>query len=143
MRVVECGAGSGSSTLALAHAVAPGGRVYVYDRQEKFLQNARVNVERAGYGELVEFKLRDISEGFEEAEVDVVLLDLPSPWEGVSAARQALRGGGRLASISPTYNQSEKMVAALEQAGFVMIETIEVLLGTFWRGRGKPDRSSA
>ena len=137
MRVVECGAGSGSSTLALAHAVAPGGRVYVYDRQEKFLQNARVNVERAGYGELVEFKLRDISEGFEEAEVDVVLLDLPSPWEGVSAARQALRGGGRLASISPTYNQSEKMVAALEQAGFVMIETIEVLLRHILARTGK------
>jgi tRNA (adenine57-N1/adenine58-N1)-methyltransferase len=128
MRVVECGAGSGSSTLALANAVAPSGRVFVYDRQEKFLQNARANIERFGYGQLTEFKVRDVSEGFEEVNVDVVLLDLPSPWDGVSAASRALRGGGRLASISPTYNQVERMVDTLEQAGFVMIETVEVLL---------------
>jgi tRNA (adenine57-N1/adenine58-N1)-methyltransferase len=137
MRVVECGAGSGSSTIALAHAVAPSGRVYVYDRQERFLQNARANVERAGYGGLVEFKVRDISEGFDEVDADVVLLDLPSPWEGVSAASQALRGGGRLATISPTYNQVEKMVTALEQAGFVMVQVVEVLLRHILARTGK------
>lgn len=128
MRVVECGAGSGASTLALAHAVAPDGRVYVYDREERFLRNAQANVERAGYGDLVEFKIRDVVEGFDEQDVDVVLLDLPSPWEGVEAATRALRGGGRLASILPTYNQVERLVEALEAAGFVMIETSEVLL---------------
>ncbi len=127
-RVIECGAGSGASTLALATAVAPSGRVYVYDREEKFLENARQNVRRAGLGDLVEFKLRDVTDGFDEQQVDVVLLDLPSPWEGVSAAARALRGGGRLASISPTYNQIERMVETLESSGFVMIETVEVLL---------------
>lgn len=128
MRVIECGAGSGSSTIAIANAIAPSGRLYVYDRQERFLQNARSNVERAGFGELVEYRVRDVTEGFEEVDVDVVLLDLPSPWEGVTAARDALRGGGRIASLSPTYNQIERMVTALENAGFVMIETIELLL---------------
>lgn len=128
MRVIECGAGSGASTLALATAVAPTGHVYVYDREEKFLENARHNVLRAGLGDVVEFKLRDVTQGFDEDEVDVVLLDLPSPWEGVPAAARALRGGGRLASISPTYNQIERMVGALESSGFVMIETVEVLL---------------
>lgn len=128
MRVVECGAGSGASTLALAHAVAPDGRVYVYDRDERFLRNAQTNIERVGYGQLVEFKVRDVADGFDEQDVDVVVLDLPSPWEGIEAAARALRGGGRLASISPTYNQVERMVETLQAAGFVMIETVEVLL---------------
>jgi tRNA (adenine57-N1/adenine58-N1)-methyltransferase len=137
MRVVECGAGSGASTIALAHAVAPDGQVVVYDRQEKFMRNAQLNVERAGYGHLVEFKVREASEGFDETDVDVVLLDLPSPWEGVEGACRALRGGGRLASISPTYNQIERMAAALEQAGFIMIETVEVLVRDILARTGK------
>ncbi len=128
MRVIECGVGSGAATLCLATAVAPTGRVYAYDREERFLALARANVERAGLAHLVEFKARDVAEGFDEEEVDVVLLDLPSPWEGVPAARRALRGGGRLASLSPTFNQVERMVAVLDAEGFVMIETVEVLL---------------
>lgn len=137
MRVVECGAGSGSSTLALANAVAPDGRVYVYDRDERFLRNAQANVVKAGLGAVVEFKVRDVAEGFDEENVDVVLLDLPSPWEGVEAAARALRGGGRLASISPTFNQVERMVDTLEAAGFVMIETVELLLRHILARRGK------
>mgnify|MGYP000513035265 CR=1 FL=1 len=128
MRVIECGVGSGAATLCLATAVAPTGKVYAYDREPRFLEIARENVERAGLAHLVEFKVRDVAEGFDEDEVDVVLLDLPSPWDGVPAARRALRGGGRLASISPTFNQVERMVAALQAEGFVMIETVEVLL---------------
>jgi len=128
MRVIECGAGSGALTIALANAVAPTGRVYAYDRDEKFLKNAKKNVEEAGLSELVEFKLREVSEGFDEEDVDVVILDLPSPWEGIPAASRAIRGGGRIASISPTYNQVERTVESLEENGFVLIETVEVLL---------------
>jgi tRNA (adenine57-N1/adenine58-N1)-methyltransferase catalytic subunit len=137
MRVVECGAGSGSSTLALANAVAPSGRVYVYDRDERFLRNAQANIERAGFGELVEFKVGEAASGFDEEDVDVVLLDLPSPWEGIAGAVRALRGGGRLASLSPTYNQIERMAEALDAAGFVMIETVELLLRHILARRGK------
>ncbi|MER3448092.1 MAG: hypothetical protein C4291_15275 [Candidatus Dadabacteria bacterium] len=128
MRVIECGAGSGALTIALANAVSPAGRVYTYDRREDFLDNARKNVDEAGFSNLVEFKLREVSDGFDETEVDIVVLDLPSPWEGVPAASRAIRGGGRVASLSPTYNQVEKTVESLKSEGFVYIETIEVLV---------------
>ncbi|MBI4468487.1 MAG: tRNA (adenine-N1)-methyltransferase [Acidobacteria bacterium] len=128
MRVIECGAGSGSSSMAIANALAPNGKLYVYDRQERFLENARANLDRAGLGGMVEYRLRDVTQGFDEKNVDAVLLDLPSPWEGVAPARRALRGGGRLASLSPTYNQIEKMVTALDEAGFVLIETLELFI---------------
>lgn len=128
MRVIECGAGSGALTIALANAVAPAGKVYTYDRREDFLENARRNVEEAGFSDFVDFKLREVAEGFDETEVDVVVLDLPSPWEGVPAASRAIRGGGRISSLSPTYNQVEKTVESLKGEGFVYVETIEVLV---------------
>lgn len=128
MRVIECGAGSGSLTIALANAVAPGGRVFTYDRSERFLENAKRNVEAAGYGYVVEFKLREAGDGFDETGVDVVVLDLPSPWDGIPAAARALRGGGRIASLSPTYNQVEKAAGILDSHGFVFLQTVEVLV---------------
>ena len=137
MRVVECGTGSGALTMALANAVAPTGRVYTYDRRENFSQNARQNVENAGLAEYVEFKLREAQEGFDEQDVDVAIIDLPSPWDGIPAAVKALRGGGRIASLSPTYNQVERCVESLEDAGFVLIETVEVLVRTIRVARGK------
>ncbi|HSE84442.1 MAG TPA: tRNA (adenine-N1)-methyltransferase [Thermodesulfobacteriota bacterium] len=128
MSVIECGAGSGALTMALANAVAPTGRVYSYERREDFLQNARTNVTEAGLSEFVEFKLREVGEGFDEKDVDVVFLDLPSPWEGIPAAANSLRGGGRVATTSPTYNQVEKTAENLRDAGFVYLETVEVLV---------------
>ena len=137
MRVVECGSGSGALTMALANAVAPTGRVYAYDRREEFLQNARQNIENAGYSDYVEFKHREAQEGFLEKDVDVAIIDLPSPWDGIPSAASALRGGGRIASLSPTYNQVERCVERLEQEGFVLIETIEVLVRSIRVARGK------
>lgn len=137
MRIVECGAGSGSLTIALANAAAPGGKVYTYDRSERFLENARKNVEAAGYGDTVEFKLREAGDGFDETDVDVVVLDLPSPWDGIPAAARALRGGGRIASLSPTYNQVEKAAGVLESHGFVFLETVEVLVRNIRVAYGK------
>ncbi len=137
MRIVECGAGSGSLTIALANAAAPGGKVYTYDRSERFLENARRNVEAAGYGDTVEFKLREAGDGFDETGVDVVVLDLPSPWDGIAAAARALRGGGRIASLSPTFNQVEKASGVLESHGFVFLETVEVLVRNIRVAYGK------
>ncbi len=127
-RVIECGTGSGSLTMVLANAVGPDGRVFSYDRREEFTEIARSNVAAAGLEGRVEFKVRDVAEGFDEEGVDAVVLDLPAPWEGVGAAARALVGGGRIASLSPTYNQVEKTVEALRGAGFIRIETLEVLV---------------
>jgi tRNA (adenine57-N1/adenine58-N1)-methyltransferase catalytic subunit len=137
MRVIECGAGSGSLTIALANAVAPSGKVYTYDRSEKFMENARKNVERAGFTPFAEFKLREASDGFDEEGVDVVVLDLPSPWDGIASASRALRGGGKIASLSPTYNQVERCVEVLGEEGFVLLETVEVLVRNIRVSTGK------
>lgn len=140
-RVVEAATGSGAFTIALASAVAPSGKVYTYEKRESFLNNARNNVEHAGLSEHVEFNLGDARDGFGQKDVDIAVLDLPSPWYGIPASREALRPGGRLASISPTYNQVERTVEELEMAGFVKIETVEIMMRScrVKKGMTRPD----
>ena len=137
MRVIECGTGSGSLTIALANAVAPNGKVYTYDVRGKHLENAKMNIENAGFSEFVEYKLRQAQEGFDEEDVDIVILDLPSPWDGIASASRSLKGGGRIASLSPTYNQVERCVEDLQKHGFVYIETLELLLRYMQVSAGK------
>jgi len=127
-RVVELGAGSGAMTIALTHAISPGGKVFSYDRREEHLERARENCERAGVDmDLVEFRMRGTGEALPE-ELDAVMCDIPEPWDEVGAARERLLGSGRFAAATPTFNQAEKLAACLVGEGFAMVKTIEILV---------------
>jgi tRNA (adenine57-N1/adenine58-N1)-methyltransferase len=127
-RVIETGSGSGALTTILASFVRPDGKVYSYERRPEFSANARANVERYGLASLCEFFVRDPEhEGFEQADVDAVLLDVPEPWTLVSPAHKALKGGYTLVSIVPTVEQVRKTVSAMEMQGFTRIHVKETL----------------
>ena len=127
-RVVELGAGSGAMTIALAHAVSPGGRVYSYDRRQDHLDQATMNCERAGVDpELLEFRLRGIGEPLPD-DIVAMMCDVPEPWEEIGAAAECLVGSGRFAAAIPTFNQAEKLAAALVGQGFAMVQTVEILV---------------
>lgn len=127
-QVIEAGSGSGALTLVLARAVAPEGRVYSYESLPELQRNAIRNVERVGLNDYVEFKTRDIAEGFDETGVDALFLDVRTPWDYLSQACQALKGGGFFGSLVPTTNQVSDLIAGLEQHGFGDIEVAELLL---------------
>jgi len=130
-RVVECGTGSGALTSYLASHVRPGGRVFTYEVREEFQENARRNIERLGLLESVEFKLKDITKGIDEREVDAVVLDMATPWLVVGMAYRALRIGGRMVSFSPTINQVEKTVDEMHKSGFLSVKTVELIMRTY------------
>ncbi|MDD4954960.1 MAG: tRNA (adenine-N1)-methyltransferase [Candidatus Omnitrophica bacterium] len=136
-RVIESGAGSGALTTAMANFVRPNGKVYSYDRNEEFLENAKKNIERYGLSEYVEFKLREVTDSYDESEVDFVMIDIGSQWDLIDAAYKALKGGSRLATICPTFEQLTKTVFALEEKGFINIETEEILVRKILVRRGK------
>ena len=126
--VVELGAGSGAMTIALAHAVNPGGKIFSYDRREEHLDRARENLARAGVDEgLVDFRLRGIGESLPK-DVAAVMCDIPEPWEEIAAVRECLVGSGRFAAGLPTFNQAEKLAACLIGEGFAMVKTMEILV---------------
>lgn len=140
-RVIEGGVGSGALTVALAHAVTPGGRVYAYDNRKDHLDLARANLERASLGSVVEFRLGDARRDLKETDVDAVVLDLPDPEAAVAAAHKALRPGGVLAVYVPLVDQVQRAVAALRGLSFVDIRSLELLerSWTFHERGARPD----
>lgn len=127
--VVEAGTGSGGMTLALALATAPLGKVVSYEVRPEMQALAIKNLERYGAPpDVVEFKLRDIAQGFDETQADAFFLDVPQPWDYTTQVAACLRDGGFLATIVPTMNQVVSTLAALEAGPFGLIELEEILL---------------
>ncbi len=135
-RVVEIGSGSGAMTIALSCAVLPGGKVYSYDRRPEFLELARDNTAAAGIEEGLEFRLREVGDPLEPG-VDAVFTDVPEPWAELDAIAEALRGSGRFAAGTPTFNQAERLAGALPGCGFAVVETIEILVREILARPGK------
>jgi tRNA (adenine57-N1/adenine58-N1)-methyltransferase len=135
--VVEAGTGTGALTTALAHYVKPSGKVYSYEIREEFMKTAEKNLKRVGLIDFVELKNKDITTGIDETDVDAVILDLATPWLVVPHAYNTLKPCGTIVSFSPTIDQVVKMVEALEENGFVDIETVECLMRGMQIERGK------
>ena len=129
--VLEAGTGSGSMTTALAHAVGPAGRVISYEVKPDVQNLARKNLTRFGLDSRVDFKLRDIQMGFDETEADSFFLDVPNPYDYIGQVRTALKSGGFLGCLVPTFNQIEKTLQALHHNNFAFIEVCEILLRYF------------
>jgi tRNA (adenine57-N1/adenine58-N1)-methyltransferase catalytic subunit len=123
MTVAEAGAGSGALSIALLQALAPGGRLYSFERRADFAEQARRNVD--GW----QLHTGDVVDGLAGlAPLDRVLLDLLEPWLVVPGAADALRPGGVLVCFVATVPQVMRLAEALESAGrFGLVETSEAI----------------
>ena len=126
--VVECGTGSGGLTAVFAHFVGDNGRVVTYDRREEFSKLAESNAERWGVRHRVDFKVRDMKDGFDERDADAVFLDVQNPWDFIGVAHEALAWGHHLGILVPTFNQIEKTLIALDEYKFVDVQVLELLM---------------
>ncbi|HMN12207.1 MAG TPA: tRNA (adenine-N1)-methyltransferase [Bellilinea sp.] len=127
-RVIEAGTGSGSMTCALAFAVGDEGKVFSYELRPDIQALAKKNLSRLGLEHRVEFKVRDIAEGFDETNVDAFFLDVQSPCDYMEQVRAALKPGGFFGSIIPTMNQVTRLLTALRQNDFAFIDICEILM---------------
>jgi tRNA (adenine57-N1/adenine58-N1)-methyltransferase len=109
-KVVDVGTGSGSLALFMGNVIGRGGgRVVTYEKNPEFAEVARKNIEMAGLNDIIEVKVKDVLDGFEELNdsVDAVTLDL----------NQAQK---------MTYVEHAKEVhLKLSEFGFTEIKTIE------------------
>jgi tRNA (adenine57-N1/adenine58-N1)-methyltransferase catalytic subunit len=116
-------------TLAMALATMPLGKIVSYEVRPEFQTLAMQNLERANVPPgIVEFKLRDIAQGFDETGANAFFLDVAEPWNYIPQVAATLRGGGFFATLVPTMNQVIPTVQALEQSPFGLLEVEELLL---------------
>ncbi len=125
--VLDAGTGSGSVAITFANIVKPHGRVYTYEKRENFYELAKRNIEMSGLSEYVEMKLKNIYEGIDERDLDVIFFDLPEPWLAIPHAYEALKKGGFIVVYNPYIEQVKKSVEALKKADFKLIKTVEIL----------------
>jgi len=125
MTVLEAGIGSGSLTIALASHVAPEGKVISYDMREDFIEHAMKNLKKAELDKYVTTKVRDITEGIEEENLDAIILDIPNPWNAIEHVWNALKAGGYFCSFSPLTTQVENTIREIEKHSFIEIKTFE------------------
>lgn len=126
--VLEAGTGSGSMTIAMATAIGQSGRIVSYEKTPDTQNLARKNLERIGLASRVDFKLRDIQEGFDETDADAFFLDVQNPHDYIQQVRATLKPGGFFGTLVPTYNQVEKVLYALKKYGFAFVEVCELML---------------
>ena len=124
-RVLEAGIGSGSLTIALASAIIPNGHIISYDIREEFINHARKNLKQANLIQYVTTKLKDVTQGIDEDNLDAVILDIPNPWAAVTHAWGALKVGGYLGTYSPLISQVEQTVKTIERHPFIECKTFE------------------
>lgn len=130
-KVMEAGTGSGSMTTALAYAVGSEGRVVTYEVKPDVQNLARKNLTRFGLESRVDFKLGNIQEGFDETDADFFFLDLPNPYDYTAQVRNALKPGGFLCCLIPTFNQVEKTLYSLYRDKYAFVEVCEIFLRYF------------
>jgi tRNA (adenine57-N1/adenine58-N1)-methyltransferase len=135
--VIEAGTGSGALTTALAYAVGPTGKVTSYDARPELQEVAKKNLVRFGLDDRVDFKIRDIGEGFDETGVDSLFLDVANSYDYMHQVRGALKPGGFFGSILPTTNQVSKLLYALRHEDFAFTEVLEIMLRFY---KPEPDR---
>jgi tRNA (adenine57-N1/adenine58-N1)-methyltransferase len=128
--VLEAGLGSGALTMALLRAVGEKGRVISFEIRPELVEKARENILTLNPDlKNLEIKVKDVYQDLDETELDRIVLDVPEPWQVVSAASRALVPGGILLSYLPTILQVHQLHEALgESPHFELMETIEVLV---------------
>jgi tRNA (adenine57-N1/adenine58-N1)-methyltransferase len=124
-RIVEAGIGSGSLTIVLATMVLPDGKIYSYDKRIEFIDHALKNINMANLTDNVTTKLKDITTGIDEKDLDTVILDIPNPWDAIEHSWKSLKIGGYFCSYSPLISQVENTVKELKNHNFIEIKTIE------------------
>jgi len=123
-KVVDAGTGSGAIACLFGHMVK---EVTSYDIKKEHVDIAKQNVKMLNLKN-VKIKNKDIYKDVDEKDVDLVMLDLPEPWNAIRSAEKALRIGGFVVSYSPTIPQVMDFANTIRKNNnFIVTKTIEII----------------
>ncbi len=126
--VIDAGAGSGWLAVALANVAK---KVVSYEWREEFAELAEKNAKRAGVSESLEIKRKNVLEGIDEKEVDLVTFDFADSDKAVPHAHAALRKGGMVFGYLPHVEQAKRFFQACEASGFGEMNMVECIVRNY------------
>jgi tRNA (adenine57-N1/adenine58-N1)-methyltransferase len=121
--VLEAGTGSGKLLSFLARNVK---KVYSYDIKEDNVNLAKKNLEFLDINN-VEIKNKDIYEGIDEDNLDLIVLDLPMPWKALQHCYDKLKQGSFLVCYLPTINQVIELMREIKKYEFLNVKILELI----------------
>ncbi|MEM3126632.1 MAG: methyltransferase domain-containing protein [Candidatus Woesearchaeota archaeon] len=134
--VVDAGTGSGGTAFFFASIAK---KVYTYEIRQDFFKIAKENLKFFKLKNVV-IKNKDVYQGIDEKNVDLVFLDVTEPWKAVQAASNALKSGGFLVSYSPSTSQVSRFVKNVKKSKqFLLLKSVE-LLERDWEFSGEISR---
>ncbi|ADL57615.1 MULTISPECIES: tRNA (adenine-N1)-methyltransferase [Methanothermobacter] len=125
-RVVDAGTGAGTVAMYLANVVGESGHVTTYEIRQDFAEVAERNIRDFGFKN-IEVKNRDIKEGIDEDDLDLVFLDLPQPWELMEDLHESLIRGGWAVFYNPYIEQVKILHRVGSKLGFADMRTSEII----------------
>ncbi|MBN1645133.1 methyltransferase domain-containing protein [Candidatus Woesearchaeota archaeon] len=131
--VVDAGTGAGALACALANVCK---KVYSYEIKEEHLSIARENIQRLGLKNII-LKKTDITKEIQEKNVNLIVLDLPEPWQAIESAQKALKIGGYLVAYTPTITQVSQFAEELKKSKSFLFEKTTELINRKWIVDGK------
>ncbi len=94
---------------------------------KEYIQIAKQNIKSLGLKN-VKIKNKNIYKEIDEKDVDLIILDLPEPWNAIRSAEKALKIGGFLISYSPTIPQVMDFVNTMSNnPRFIFLKAIEII----------------
>ncbi len=120
--VVDAGAGCGLLSASLARVAK---KVITYDLNKESIKITKKNLEFLNIDN-VEVKHKDIYDGIDETNIDVLTLDLPEPWCVLPSATKSVKNGGMIVTYLPSITQVQEFVGKLPNH-FLHLKTIELL----------------
>jgi len=121
-KIVDIGTGSGMLALHLAHI---SGNVTSYEKSQEFADIAKKNAEQCGV--TIKIKVKDIAEGIEEKNCDLITIDLKEPWLIVHHMETSLKRGGFCVAYLPHITQVQRLCVEAEKLNFYVQKVSETI----------------
>ncbi|MBI2148855.1 methyltransferase [Candidatus Woesearchaeota archaeon] len=112
--VVDAGSGCGKLAAYLSKISC---NVTSYEINNEFYEIAKQNIENLKLK--VKLKNKNIYEGIEEKDLDLIMLDLLEPWKVTDHANKSLKSGAFLVAYLPTITQVIDFVKSLEDKFYI------------------------
>ena len=121
---LDAGVGSGASTFMFANICK---KVIGYEIRKDFLEVAEKNLKFLGLKN-VTLKNKDIYQGIQEKNLDLINLDLSEPWLAIKHVSSALKSGGFIICYTPTIPQIMDFTSEIKKyKEFNILKTVELI----------------